>query len=306
MPGLQRFGGLGAIPVSERRPDGPILRKGQGGRRRDRPPAAADARKPAPGLPGNKEGQTEAQDDEKLEAERLARSKGIPMIHALRVVRGETTLNDVLKTLMRKERTARLMKRDGFDRGLAGQVAAGHLSHDRARMIQRIRSVRAYRLDWDAIKVAEHRKEPVAVFFFGSPMQAGHISDVNTYQFMLGPLEPEAGADSPKVRDKHDVKALCPADHAAQVAGAITRDPTVGAMELGGSSERGDRVRPSDELLMDRIDDGLAVRCVLRDGDVFAGRVRSFGRWDVELEIEDGTRVTVLFHALHPSTVWAD
>ena len=37
----------------------------------------------------------------------------------------------------------------------------------------------------------------------------------------------------------------------------------------------------------------------MRDGDVLQGNVRSFGRWDVELEV-GGASVHVLFHSLHP------
>ena len=64
-------------------------------------------------------------------------------------------------------------------------------------------------------------------------------------------------------------------------------------------------MRPTDARLLQLIDELEVIECVLRDGSSYRGIVRSFGRWDMSIEIEDVGVITILFHALHKSNTWA-
>ncbi|MGM0578781.1 MAG: hypothetical protein ACQEXJ_23870 [Myxococcota bacterium] len=270
----------------------PRVRKGKGGR----PPAQDGKSKP------KSKPKDAAKDKEQAEAQKLAQDKGIPPVHALRIVRGEVTLNEVLKALMRKERAQRLVERDGLDPGLAGQVASGHLSRERARIVQRIRAHRTHRIDRDILKVAEIEDAQVAVLAFGADWRVGRVVDARTYEIDFRPAE--AGEEGAEVIQKHDVKAVCAPEDVERVRAATEVDGDVKAQELGGTADRGERVRPKDVLLLDCLEGEREVRCVLRDGQVIRGVVRAFGRWDMDLEVAGGARVTLLFHALHPATDW--
>ena len=276
------------------------------------PPPAEGAARPAPkerapavtpaAPPTTQRASAKAAEQE--EAKELAKDKGIPLVHALRVTRGEVSLNDVLKALMRKERAQRLIERDGLDPGLAGQVASGHLSRERALLIQRIRQHRTHRIDRDVVKVAEVDELVVAVKAFGQPWVPGRVTEARTYEFDFRPEGPE-GTPIPAITiQKHDIKAVCLVEQLPAVTAAEGRSEEVVGLELGGTADREERVRPSDERMMEILEAGEAVECVLRDGDVYRGRLRSFGRWDLDLEVAEGVVVTLLFHALHPAPPW--
>ncbi len=275
----------------------------KGGGRRDRTP---EATAPAPPPTPQASARAKAKLVEQEEARELAKDKGIPLVHALRVVRGEATLNDVLKALMRKERAQRLVERDGLDPGLAGQVASGHLSRERALLIQRIRQHRSHRIDRDVVKVAEIDELSVAIRAFDEHWIAGRVLEARTYEFDFRPDGPE-GAVMPVITlQKHNIKCVCPSDRLAQVRDAESVDEEAKARGLAGTADRGERVRPSDERMMELLESKAPIVCLLRDGDRYDGTIRSFGRWDLDLDIGEDTVITVLFHALHPETPWLE
>ena len=73
---------------------------------------------------------------------------------------------------------------------------------------------------------------------------------------------------------------------------------------LGGTADRTERMRPTDARMIQLIEAEEAVDCVLRDGSRYCGVLRSFGRWDMAIEVEGVGLVTILFHSLHKSNTW--
>ncbi len=242
-------------------------------------------------------------DARREKAMELAKEKAIPLAHAHRIVQGRTTLNDVLKLMMRQESFERLVKQDGLDPSLAGQVASGHLSKERALVVTRIRRARKYPLDHDAFKVAETEKVPVLVDMFGSGWVRGRITAVRVYDFDFCAGD---GADSELVQ-KHDVKAVAPENALASIESSSGLDDTIKSQGLAATAERSERVRPTDKGLLALMESDSDITLVLRDGETLDGRVVSFGRWDVTLALADGedepAKVTVLFHALHKKSL---
>jgi hypothetical protein len=255
------------------------------------------------GAKGAKDGRPVSADVEEQErAKALATEKGIPQVHALRVLRGEITLNDVLKALMRKERAQRLVEKDGLDPGLAGQVASGHLSRERAILVQRIRKHRPHRIDRDALKLAEVGKTPIAFQTFEHPWVVGLVSEARTYEFDVRVAG--AGDGGSVTVQKHDVKLVAQPEHVAGIEAGAEVDAEVVAEHLAGTADRSARVRPEDNVLIDLVESAKVVRCVLRDGQLLVGHIRSFGRWDFDLELANGAQLTVMFHAVHPASRW--
>lgn len=233
-------------------------------------------------------------------ARKLAADKGIPQVHALRVVRGEVSLSTILKNLMRKERATRLVERDGLEPGLAGQVASGHLSRQRALELQQIRTFRKHRIDRDALKLAEISQAQIAVGCFDGSWASGQILEARTYEFDLAPID---GGET-KLIQKHDVKLVCLAENVDQLREVEVYDDAIREAGLGGTADRSERIRPTDGRMLQLIDNQESVECVLRDGSRFQGTLQSFGRWDMALEVKGVGGVTILFHSLHKSNAW--
>lgn len=234
----------------------------------------------------------------------LAKDKGVPLAHAHRIVQGRTTLNDVLKLMMRQERFERLVKVDGLDPSLAGQVASGHLSKDRALVVTRIRKARNYPLDHDALKVAEIEKKPVLLDLFGRGWVLGLIKTARVYDFDFV----VTGTEEPELVHKHDVKAVADETAASGIEASGGVDEEIKSQGLLATAERAERVRPTDQELLALMEADMEVTFVMRDGESLVGKVVSFGRWDVTVALsggdaDDPALVTVLFHALHKKSL---
>ncbi len=233
----------------------------------------------------------------KEQAHQLAKDKGVPLVHAYRILKGQTSLNEVLKSMMRKERFDQLVQREGIDRELAGQVASGHLSHKRAKTLTKMRELRGRKLHVDGVSAVAGTKERVALDLFTEGWVIGWVKAARAYDFDL--LE-DGGDGSTRMVHKHDVKAMCLVDELPAIKTALTRDDVVASQSLAGTEDRQARVRPDDDWMIGLVEGRRMVRCTMRDGEAFLGVLRSFGRWDAELVLPGGETVTVFFHGLHP------
>jgi len=304
----ERSGTRRDVRTGEARPPAP-------GRRFYDPRADRSGGAPPPAAPGGKDqkgggkrgaagaGGRPLVSDEKTElkaqAQKLAKEKGVPLVHAYRILKGQTTLNDVLKGMMRKERFEQLVAREGVDRELAGQVASGHLPKQRAVLLTRMRTLRKQKLHIDGIKAAEVEKKKIGVDLFGKGWMLGRVRAARPYDFDFL----ADGADKVEKLFKHDVKAVCTAEDFDAAQAACEVDSSVHDLGLAQTEDREQRVRPSDDIMLRFIDDQRIVRFTMRDGEQILGRLRSFGRWDAELVLEGGELVTVFFHGLHASSV---
>lgn len=304
--------------MTERRTGRPILRKGGQRRREAEKETTRPAKDASEGRSREPRASTTAAPDkpkgkpksppppDRGEAEALAHARGIPYIHALRIVRGETTLNEVLKTMVHRERVDHLVNEHGIAKALAGQVASGQLPRDRALLLTRLRELRGQPFDWDAFRIAHRTGTEIGLLPFGGDWQVGKCSSVSTYEFTFVLSEPGEDGPQQQVLQKHDIKGMT-RPHALELLSSSRRwNEDIRGAGLEGSETREDRIRPEDEMLLEIVSAGRPVDLVTRDGECFRGAVRSFGRWDVELVGGRGMTVTLFFHALHPSSDWGD
>jgi hypothetical protein len=235
-------------------------------------------------------------------AKELSEAAGIPMAHAHRVLQGKTTLNEVLKSLMHRSQLEGLVQKEGLDPSLAGQVVAGHLTIERARVITEMRRLRPHSVAKDGFQLATSSDDPVALQLFGAPFVVGKVTEADVYEFVFQ----AQGSEETQRFTKHDAKILV-LDATADVESLLGIDQEVAKAGLTGTGETGDRVRLSDEELLDAIGSGASKTMVFRDGTTVSGRVVCFSRWDVELSVPPltgGTEVSVIVfnHALHPKS----
>jgi hypothetical protein len=235
-------------------------------------------------------------------AQALSKSERIPVVHAHRVLREEVTLEEVKEAMGRKDEATRLAREEGLAPSLAGQVASGHLKVERARILQRLRTVRPHPIDWDAFKIALEEDRPIAVATFAAGWRVGRVLSVDIYDFRFSTADAD-GEEAEVEVQKHDVKTICDPEHLAAVEEAMTVDSDVGEESLGASAKRSARIRPDDNTLVELLESKRPLAVVLRDGQRWAGAVASFGRWDVTLRLYGGAELTILFHALHSKTV---
>jgi hypothetical protein len=234
---------------------------------------------------------------EQQEARDLAEKSGVPLWGAYRVIRGELTLNDLLKSMMRREKFKTLKSQHGLDADLAGHVANDSLPIWRAKLLQDMRGAGRSKFTRDRISIAHSEKLAVAVWCFGADEWiVGNITRCRTYDF---DFKPTKGAGS-KIH-KHNIKALCHPNDVEAIDGACGVDAEVRALGLQSSKSREERYRPADQQLKTAKSREQAVKWVFRDGSTLIGNIFAFGRWDLDL-LTQGSTTTLFFHALHVST----
>ena len=235
--------------------------------------------------------------EEQLKARELCERTGVPLWGAYRVVRGEITLAQLLKSMMRRERFQRLQKA-GFDADLAGHVASGSLSKWRAALLQEMRGAGRGKFTRDRIAIAGREKLALSIWRFGqSSWDSGLITRQRTYDFVMTPKTGE-----PVEVLKHDVKMVCHPTDLDAVRESCAIEKSVRKMGLTSSKDRKDRYRPTDEQLTQARESGRLVRWTFRDGWSVRGRIYAFGRWDIDIMVEQGAAATLFFHALHANT----
>lgn len=239
-------------------------------------------------------------DAERREAQDLAERTGVPLWGAFRVIRGELTLNELLKSMMRREKFQRLQK-NGLDPDLAGHVASGSLPQWRATVLQDMRVAGRAKFTRDRIEMAWRENLPTALWAFGQEdWVSGFIKRARTYDFMFDAVN----TSEPVSIFKHDVKMLCHPDDLETIRSQRRFDKRVLTEGLGASRDRKDRYRPTDQSLSNARSSGESVRWVFRDGSGIDGRILAFGRWDIDIVVmaDAPAPATLFFHALHPAT----
>jgi len=239
---------------------------------------------------------------ERKQAQELAARTGVPLWGAFRVIRGEVKLNELLQSMLRREKFRKLRDRDGLDPDLAGHVAGGSLPKWRADVLQEMRRAGRTKFTRDRIAMAHKESLPIAIWQFGQDdWNEGRIVKARTYDFNFADLTAADDAD-PAMIFKHDVKMVCNPHDLEGMRAARKFEKSVLNEGLGSSRERRDRYRPTDAELCAARDNDAIIKWVFRDGTAIRARVHAFGRWDIDVLTDDGTPGTVFFHALHAAT----
>lgn len=245
---------------------------------------------------GRKSGQDDTKGQEREKALELAERAGIPLWGAFRVVRGEVTLNELLKSMLRREKFRRLQK-EGLDPDLAGHVASGSLPRWRAKALQDMRKAGRSKFTRDRIEIARHDKVPIGVWLFGREWIVGRVLRSRTYDFTFD----HPSVEEPELIHKHDVKTICDFEHVEALRKAGKADKKLTEQGLGASRDRNERYRPTDQQLCNARDADSLVAWYFRDGTTIKARVQAFGRWDLDVTVDDAEG-TLFFHALHRNT----
>jgi len=217
----------------------------------------------------------------------LAQRSGISAKDALRVVRGQVTLNQVLEEMFLRQRVRRMVDQ-GIRIDLAGQVVRGRLPPDRARQCQEL---------WDFQQAGFKRQQwkewppgtAVGLFCHGREPFEVRLLDVERYALVV---EGPEGADR---IPKDQVLGYCLAADLPTARSFFL--PGDGLEDLGPSRSLADRWRPTVTQALEWARLRGPVRFRLRNGQTVRGLVRRAALFGIELEVQ-GVRLVLMTHAL--------
>jgi len=134
---------------------------------------------------------------------------------------------------------------------------------------------------------------PYCMHLHGRRILQGSIADNTAYDIVV------AAPDGERITlPKITIKMLYPADHAGRVQGQIRIDEAAQAGGAGPIVPAKPRHHIKNKSLFPLMRGREVLRLTLLEGEVLEGLVQSFARYEITLELKDGTQVVVLRHAI--------
>ena len=136
--------------------------------------------------------------------------------------------------------------------------------------------------------------DEIGLYVFDYGLLTGRVTDEAPYDIDVIP----DGKTTPVMVKKHDIKMHFHPSIAQDVISKIQKDQAVVKLELGATVDLAERYRPVPEEALAWLTMPLPVKFVLRDGDVIVGRVTFCSIYEVEVELEEELRTSIMTHAL--------
>lgn len=227
-------------------------------------------------------------------ASEIADRSGLNQKDAIRVALGKTTVQQVLKEMMFRDKVEALIRRHGMERSTACNVIRGSLDLDTAVLLQGIRECRAWNPERSVLTELTRQGGQGVFFVHGrSPFRAS-VTGVEKYDCWLA--EPDR---EPEQLEKHAILMACRPGEQAHVEKLRSTDKGVAAENLGPSVNYKDRFRSRKRVLFKHHRDKMRTRVVLRDGSVLEGEVEWFGKWEFGLRVNEDAVPVIFRHAMH-------
>jgi hypothetical protein len=228
--------------------------------------------------------------EERAHALDIAKRSGIPFSRAVTVLRGQETLDHVLKDLFIKQRRDKFV-RDGLEPSLAGQVANDRLPLDRA---QRIQSVwKAQNASFHSDRLGALQGTMVAIGLFEHGIVVGRLTRVGRYDIALHRRD----SDIVETFKKHQIKFYSKAESLDSLTEVVQGAPDAASASPGFSTVLAERWRPDEELALKWAREQPMVSFRFRDGQTIQGRPVRVAIYEIELGCGE-TTIGVLTHAL--------
>lgn len=217
----------------------------------------------------------------------------LPANLALRVAKGEITLDKAVKNFARRQSIAQLRKEHGFDGGIASLVIDNKITLEKGKFLLR----------WNNYKKAKYRysifdelvgHDPMAFGLFQQPDRVFAVTENLKYEFN----GQDPAAAEPELIHKLLVKYIYHPDRAKALERAIKIDEEIKAQGLTASYKILDRYQLHDHYLYHLMEKKLVVIFTTLAGEVFKGIIDWFCHYEIGLLLKGGCPVVLLRHAI--------
>ena len=207
---------------------------------------------------------------------------------------GQTTVADVLKEMMVRDRVEKITKKHGISRDRAFAVTRNKLSLEEAILLHEMAECPEWQPEKSVlIDLLESGSQ--AVFrAYGEPDFNASVEKLTKFDCWL-----KRGDAPSKEYQKHDLLLVVEPDSVEELSRLQQTDEDVKTKGLGPSVTYKDRHRSRKRILFKHHRDELKTRVTLRDSTVLEGRVGWFGKWEFSLELSPTCRVVVFRHAMY-------
>ncbi len=218
---------------------------------------------------------------------------GIPHKWAVQVAAGQRDLSQVLEELARRDRVQQLIDRHELQRSLATQIVLGQADLE-AVLCKRRR--KAYVLETNNRSVFDQAiasEEPWSLATLGRSNRQVLIRESRQYELLLQPVK---GGD-PGELHKLQVKFLYRSKDRKALRKSLSFDKAYKGVVAEPIWRIQDRYPCHDKVLFPWYEAGTRLRITTVEGEQLSGPIRWFNRYEVGLELKNGSEVVVLRHA---------
>ncbi len=231
--------------------------------------------------------------EEHQKAKQLHERNGIPFGQAVRVVRGQVTLNEVVLRMLRRDKIDKLVQQHGIGRALAGSIVDGKIDQEHALLKFRARWNVIQNRERSALDEARQDGRRVALMLDPDLVRFGRIRKVDTYEF---DFEPEDGP--PETVHKTMVHCVFDPAEVKTVARRTKVDEKVQARDLAPQISAQQRLHFKHAVLQKILESEKPCTAVTRRGKIFRGKIQRYGLYEMGLKLDRGPFVTLFRHAL--------
>lgn len=231
-------------------------------------------------------------------AKKLQERNGIPFAMAVKIALGQTTLADVLKAMMRKEKIRNIVTKHGLSPELAGHVVDRRISLDAALLKSRVSQHK--KENWKRSVLEDVFKDNRKITLMVDPdvPLSGRVTKLDKYdfEFMV------EGESAPRAMRKIDVKYAFAPELGDAVKAIVGVDLEVKSKNLAPAPSPLERKHIKHVIFQELLDSGRKFTVTTRRGDILCGRLDWYGLYEFGMRLDDEIHVTVFRHAVEKLT----
>ncbi len=223
------------------------------------------------------------------------RDAGLPQHLAMKVAKGDLSLNDALGQVVDKDRVERVMARHDLERSLATQIVMGRVSLDKILLRRRREQHIAENHGKSILDEALKDGRPRIFGLHGHRIVRAKVMKVDAYEVTLEADEADAPAGPLGAMHKLQLKFAMDAPDSDALRKNLGNDPTV----QGEPIERPqDRYRCANKRLFAWLDAKTPLEFTTLEGEVVCGPLNWIGRWELGVSIGGDEQLVLFRHAL--------
>lgn len=229
------------------------------------------------------------------QVKQLVEKSHIPYASALKVVLGQSSLNEVLQELLREDKVKNLMATHEFSRALATSVALGRADLDTILLRRRKNDTLEKNYARTCLQESIDSGNSLGLALHGHKRVRGKVLSNGKYDFQF--LE-DGKADPIEIHKTHIKYGYAPADFKT-LRKVHSIDNHVKKQKLDPIMRVKDRHHFKNLTLQRSMDEGIEIEVISLEGDVFKGVVTWFGRWEFGLRVKGGAEIIIFRHAVY-------
>lgn len=227
-------------------------------------------------------------------AKKLQERNGIPFAMAVKVALGQTTLANVLKTMMRKEKIRSLVTKHGLAPEIAGFVMDGKISLDAAILKSRVIQHKKGNWKRSVLEDVFKNNQKITLMIDPDVPLCGRVTKLGKYDFEFT----VDGETAPRTMRKIDVKYAFAPEFENAIRAIVGVDAEVKNKNLAPAPSPLERKHIKHITFQELLDTGKRFTVTTRRGDILCGRLDWYGLYEFGMRLDDEIQVTVFRHAI--------